>query len=103
MYKLFRFLNKILTLFKISGSEEGNKSKESLPLTKGDIKQIKQESIKLVSYDELPSWLQFNVYIRNYNRSPCPSFSACLKSIFYMHSETINIWSHLIGKLKDFM
>ena len=32
-----------------------------------------------------------------YYRPPLPSYSACFQSIFRIHTETGNIWTHLIG------
>jgi adiponectin receptor len=52
-----------------------------------------------VHFSHLPSWLQDNDYLHHWHRPPLPSFSACFKSIFRVHTETGNIWTHLIGCL----
>jgi len=41
--------------------------------------------------------LQDNDFLHNGHRPPLPSFAACFKSIFRVHAETGNIWSHMIG------
>ncbi|CAG2115895.1 unnamed protein product, partial [Medioppia subpectinata] len=51
----------------------------------------------LIHYDDLPPWLQENKYIRNSYRPLMPSIKSCLKSIFRLHTETGNIWTHMIG------
>lgn len=45
----------------------------------------------------LPPWLQDNSYIVSGHRPPLNSFSECFWSIFRIHSETVNIWTHLLG------
>lgn len=50
-------------------------------------------------FKHLPSWLQDNDYLFHGHRPPLESFNACFWSIFRMHTETINIWTHLIGCL----
>lgn len=48
-------------------------------------------------FSYLPEWLQDNDYLHSGHRPPLPSFSACFKSIFRLHTETGNIWSHMLG------
>lgn len=51
----------------------------------------------LLSHFELPEWLRDNDFLSHHHRPPMPSFRSCFKSIFKIHSETGNIWTHLIG------
>ena len=51
--------------------------------------------LRLVHMCDLPVWMQKDVYIRHGYRRPQASFRACVKSLFYTHNETVNIWSHL--------
>lgn len=51
----------------------------------------------LLSHIELPEWLRDNDFLSHHHRPPMPSFRSCFKSIFKIHSETGNIWTHLIG------
>ncbi|KAM7159164.1 LOW QUALITY PROTEIN: adiponectin receptor protein 1-like [Molossus nigricans] len=51
---------------------------------------------RVIPYDVLPE-LQDNDYLLNGHRPPMPSFWACFKSIFHIHIETGNIWTHLLG------
>lgn len=51
----------------------------------------------LLSHFELPEWLRDNDFLSHHHRPPMPSFRCCFKSIFKIHSETGNIWTHLIG------
>ena len=53
----------------------------------------------LVSHMELPHWLKDNDFLSDEHRPPMPSFRLCFKSIFKVHTETGNIWTHLIGFL----
>lgn len=51
----------------------------------------------LVHHSTLPQWLQDNEFHINMNRPPLPSFVECFKSVFKLHTETGNIWTHLVG------
>ncbi|KAG0499161.1 hypothetical protein HPP92_003852 [Vanilla planifolia] len=53
---------------------------------------------RLVGYEELPSYMKENEFIRRYYRSQWPISHAFL-SLFSWHNETINVWTHLLGFL----
>ena len=55
------------------------------------------KNIPLVSHSSLPSWAQDNEHILNNHRLPQPSFKYCFLTMIRWHSETGNIWTHLIG------
>src|SRR5690349_20947976 len=48
-------------------------------------------------FDILPAWLHDNEFLRTGHRPQLPSFASCVKSIFYVHTETGNIWTHMYG------
>ena len=50
----------------------------------------------LLKFDEAPDYLKTNPYIRTGYRSP-QKYSQCLRSVFSLHNETLNIWTHLLG------
>lgn len=50
-------------------------------------------------FNHLPQWLQDNDYILFGHRPPMASFKACFWSIFRLHTETMNIWTHGLGCL----
>ena len=58
-----------------------------------------ENSSWLLDFTHQPSWLQDNNFIRAHYRPQLHSFRQCLRSIFSMHTETGNIWTHLIGWL----
>ncbi|RHZ84410.1 hypothetical protein Glove_82g51 [Diversispora epigaea] len=49
------------------------------------------------NFGDLPAWLQDNVDILKGYRRPTFSYVKCAQSLFYIHNESINIWSHLVG------
>ncbi|KAL3316985.1 Adiponectin receptor protein 1 [Cichlidogyrus casuarinus] len=51
----------------------------------------------VVHHVSLPGWLRDNDYLIFGHRPQIPSFKECFISIFRMHTETMNIWTHLIG------
>ncbi|GMN34900.1 hypothetical protein TIFTF001_004970 [Ficus carica] len=56
----------------------------------------KKVKYQLVEYHSLPEYLRDNEFIIGYYRSEWPLKQAFL-SIFSIHNETLNIWTHLIG------
>ncbi|CAG8226752.1 unnamed protein product [Penicillium salamii] len=50
----------------------------------------------LLSYDELPEWYQDNEFIHHGYRPVSRSIRACISSWLALHTETVNIYSHLI-------
>lgn len=52
-----------------------------------------------VKFSNLPKWLQDNNYLINGHRPQIPSYFTCAESIFSVHTETGNIWTHLLGCL----
>ncbi|CAB3402614.1 unnamed protein product [Caenorhabditis bovis] len=65
--------------------------------TRAVIKRFWEARWKATNFETLPEWLQDNEYLRTGHRPPLPSFSSCFKSIFALHTETGNIWTHMYG------
>lgn len=59
--------------------------------------QNKLENWKTLSKTELPEWLQNNNFILNGYRPQLKSYHLCVLSWFRLHTETGNIWTHLIA------
>jgi len=51
-----------------------------------------------VSYSSLPDWLRDNELIESGHRPQLGNFYACLESVVRLHSETGNVWTHLLGQ-----
>ncbi|CAD5219882.1 unnamed protein product [Bursaphelenchus okinawaensis] len=71
--------------------EEGNKTRFRLA------RRIWEARWKVQDFHLLPEWLQDNEFLHSGHRPPLPSFMSCFKSIFQLHTETGNIWTHLYG------
>lgn len=52
---------------------------------------------RLVTHGDLPNWLQNNEYLKEHHRPPLNSWRACARSVFSLHTESGNIWTHLLG------
>lgn len=52
---------------------------------------------EVVNFHRLPAWLKDNDMLLHGHRPQLNNVWACLKSIFRIHTETGNIWTHLIG------
>ncbi|XP_055848557.1 adiponectin receptor protein isoform X2 [Episyrphus balteatus] len=61
------------------------------------VRKVWEASWSVCHYKHLPKWLQDNDFLHRGHRPPLPSFRACFKSIFRLHTETGNIWTHLLG------
>ncbi|XP_069025438.1 progestin and adipoQ receptor family member 3a isoform X4 [Embiotoca jacksoni] len=57
--------------------------------------------IRLYTYEQIPVFLRENPYITDGYRAYLPS-RLCIKSLFILSNETVNIWSHLLGFLLFF-
>jgi phage antirepressor YoqD-like protein len=54
---------------------------------------------RAMPHHALPNWLRDNDFLLKGHRPPLPSAKECFKSMFRIHTETGNIWTHLIGAL----
>jgi adiponectin receptor len=61
--------------------------------------EAKIESALLVLWDDLPTWRRDNQYILSGYRADSNSYWKSFKSLFYVHNEFVNIWTHLLGAL----
>lgn len=52
---------------------------------------------RVVSHWELPQWLRDNDFLWHMHRPQLPSFKECFGSMFRIHTETGNIWTHFVG------
>lgn len=52
---------------------------------------------KAIHFEKLPEWMKDNDYLHFGHRPELGSFAACFRSIFRIHTETGNIWTHLCG------
>lgn len=56
----------------------------------------RHKDFPLYDYEHIPQWLEGNPYIQSYYR--CGYTTArCFKSVFALHNETFNIWTHTVG------
>jgi adiponectin receptor len=52
---------------------------------------------KACHFEKLPSWMKDNEHLHFGHRPELYSFAECFRSIFRIHTETGNIWTHLLG------
>jgi hypothetical protein len=51
-----------------------------------------------LAFAELPDYLQDNEFIKRHYRSPNMPIKRTLRSLFDVHNETGNVWTHLLGR-----
>ncbi|KAM7507220.1 hypothetical protein LguiA_017673 [Lonicera macranthoides] len=78
-------------------TESKQNERELIGAKQGKGKRIwKKVKYELVEYHSLPAFLKDNEFILGHYRSEWP-MKQVLMSIFFIHNETLNIWTHLIG------
>ena len=90
LHKISETVNKIETRL---GKKVGNLEAK----IEEKVEKIAHWAWKSLPFDRLPLWLQDNKYLTHEHRPPMNSFRGCFKSMFRMHTETWNIWTHFIG------
>ncbi|KAM3448613.1 hypothetical protein MY3296_007646 [Beauveria thailandica] len=55
------------------------------------------EDTLLQLWDDLPAWRRDNAYILGGYRQIRGSYSHAARSLLYLHNESVNIWTHLLG------
>ncbi|KTB12245.1 Palmitoyltransferase PFA4 [Nakaseomyces glabratus] len=78
---------------------------EEQPLigTDGQIKLRKKTVVrKLYTWEEIPEWQKDNEHIHTGYVRETSSVMECIRSLFYLHNETVNIYSHLIPAIAFF-
>ncbi|KAK3102625.1 hypothetical protein FSP39_012753 [Pinctada imbricata] len=63
------------------------------------VKKVWAAGWRVVHHHSLPDWLKDNDFLHTGHRPPTNSFLVCFKSIFRIHTETGNIWTHLLGMI----
>ncbi len=68
-----------------------------LPKIEMEIEKVVHWAWSAIAFEKLPHWLRDNKFLQHNHRPPMNSFRGCFKSIFRLHTETWNIWTHLLG------
>lgn len=79
------------TLSRRSGSSKESSNKAS---PASDFKIAKTQL--LCHFDDLPEWQKDNEYIHNGYVKETNSYKQILKSLSYLHNESVNIYTHLL-------
>lgn len=90
-----------MSTFVLTGKQHSNmsidgKSGSSEDDTLLSVKKAVEQPL-IVLWERLEEWQQDNHYIRSGYRPATNSYKKSIASLTYLHTETFNIWSHLIG------
>jgi adiponectin receptor len=77
-------------------SHQRKSTKESLKDTAQEVEKKIQRALT-VAWNDLPSWQQDNHFILTGYRPASNSFHKSFASLGYLHNESVNIYSHLLG------
>ncbi|ORX88625.1 putative hemolysin-III channel protein Izh2 [Basidiobolus meristosporus CBS 931.73] len=78
-------------------------SEETVPFVSSNIDNTSSFSSALLKFSELPKWMRDNNYILSGYRAPTSSYWKSAQSLFYIHNETGNVYSHLLGAVLFFI
>jgi vacuolar-type H+-ATPase subunit H len=73
------------------------KAGEMAGLARDKAEEMARQAWELMHHHHLPNWLRDNDFLIKGHRPQLNSFWECFKSIFRIHTETGNIWTHLLG------
>lgn len=79
-----------------SGGAKTDFSGDSIQVEGVDVGMVDNSKDRLHFYHELDTWQQDNHYIRSGYVKQTNSFWKSIKSLSYLHNETVNIYSHLL-------
>ncbi|ETS86622.1 hypothetical protein PFICI_00450 [Pestalotiopsis fici W106-1] len=84
-----------------SGLRQRRPSASAADTVVSKVKQVeaKVERTLLLLWDDLPAWRRDNAYILSGYRQSSNSYFGSFKSLFWLHNESVNIWTHLLGCL----
>ncbi|KAG5034022.1 hypothetical protein JHK87_008932 [Glycine soja] len=85
----------IATPKKINDFVDGEDERASSKSRKG-VRLRRKLKYQLIEYNSLPAYMRDNEFILGYYRADWPLKQIFL-SIFSIHNETLNVWTHLIG------
>ncbi|GAV06055.1 hypothetical protein RvY_16094 [Ramazzottius varieornatus] len=71
--------------------------KEMLHDASDKAQEVMRKVWEATPFSHLPDWLKDNDFLHTGHRPQIESFAECFRSIFSIHTETGNIWTHLIG------
>ena len=78
-------------------SDNDNDLKQSLILNTE--RESGEVGRKIGVYDEAPEHNKYLIYILTGYRVGFTTFKDCLRSLFLIHNETVNVWTHLFGSV----
>ncbi|CAN8102950.1 unnamed protein product [Discula destructiva] len=68
-------------------------------LDKAKAVEQKVESTLLLAWHEIDEWRRDNAFIISGYRPTSNSYRGSFSSLFYLHNESVNIWTHLLGSV----
>lgn len=73
------------------------KTKQNKVIEPEEDKYNKKMNQVVGTYNDAPDFIKDNEYIKRGYRVNCDSVKKVTKSLFYLHNESVNVWSHLLG------
>ena len=80
-------------LFDSNGNDRRHQSANGHGAKTSTRPKSKQSCFELLEIHQIPVHLRFNKYVHTHYR-PSMTIGGCLKSLFYLHNETVNVLTH---------
>jgi adiponectin receptor len=81
------------------GRESNNKKRSSSNVKRHHSAPLKRNESFMGKFSDAPHYLQDNEHIVEGYRIGFDSPKKVIKSLFMVHNETVNIWTHLVGTI----
>lgn len=65
----------------------------------GVVKEAEEKTVQALTvlWNDVPKWLQDNHYVQSAYRPASDSYQKSAASLGYLHNQTVNIYTHLVG------
>ncbi len=81
-------------------SQDAIKASRNAPLRRRRKNPAPPVDNSTLGFEDMPDYLQDNEFIKGYYRAPDMPFKQTLRSLFDIHNETGNVWTHLLGMIR---
>lgn len=77
----------------------GDELRHMKDVVRDEIQHVKKELREYFvgHISDAPAFMRFNEFIHGGYRLQVQHYSECVHSMFHLHNETVNVWSHLVG------
>ena len=89
----------------VRSRQSKKQTNSTLGVSTSPVRKLKEkvEEALVLSWDDIPHWRRDNTFLLTGYRQSRDSYLHSLKALFYLHNESVNIWTHLSGAIITFL